>query len=220
MNPEYNRSREENSGDRENQQNEERWRLEEQRRNRRLEELSQGQPDPYAPGEAQQWHPEPERPGGSGDRLSPPDPRLNQRIQELREAEARLIRRMEELRQEEAHLTRRLESLRLEEEERRFAEVHRTAIVAKVQQAIYYLTGALGVLLLLRVLLRLFAANPENQFAGFIYELSKPFVVPFETLFGTPTFGQAAFEFNTVIGRGVYALLSWLVVRLIRLIWS
>jgi hypothetical protein len=86
---------------------------------------------------------------------------------------------------------------------------------------IYFLSGALGVLLLLRVVLRLFGANPNNEFAQVIYGLSNPFVAPFDNLFGNPVPGRSqVFETNTLVAIVAYALLAWLVGRLIWLVWS
>ncbi|MBD0337257.1 MAG: YggT family protein, partial [Cyanobacteria bacterium Co-bin13] len=58
------------------------------------------------------------------------------------------------------------------------ARARRRAIVHRSMWAITYLVGALQILLGLRFLLRLSAANPDNTFAGFIYSLSQPFVAP------------------------------------------
>lgn len=143
-----------------------------------------------------------------------------QNLGELRQEEARLSRQLQELRQQEEYIHRRIEGIQLEEEERRIGEVRRRLALNKTNQVIYYLMGALGVLLVLRILLRLLGANPANQFAGFIYALSSPFVTPFETLFTTPTFGNSAFEFNALIAIAVYGLLTWLVIRLLELIWT
>ena len=116
---------------------------------------------------------------------------------------------------------RRSEELRLQDEERRIAAANHNAAIARVIQVIYFLTGALGVLLLLRVVLRLFGANPNNQFAQLIYSLSNPFVAPFANLFGTPVLSTSqVFDINTLIAIAAYALLAWLVGRLIWLIGS
>lgn len=116
--------------------------------------------------------------------------------------------------------SQRSERWQLYEEERRIAFAKRQAAVNKAVQFIYYLMGALGILLSLRVVLRLFGANPQNQFATFIYNLSQPFVIPFTNLFTNPTFGENnIFEINVLIAIGAYALVTWLVVRLIYVIW-
>ncbi|MCT7972351.1 YggT family protein [Laspinema olomoucense] len=143
-----------------------------------------------------------------------------QNLGELRQEEARLSRQLQDLRQQEEYINRRIEGIQLEEEERRIADIRHRLALSKTNQVIYYLMGALGVLLVLRVVLRLLGANPDNQFAGFIYALSSPFVTPFETLFITPTFGNSAFEINALIAIAIYGLLTWLVIRLLQLIWT
>ncbi|WP_084639769.1 YggT family protein [Geitlerinema sp. PCC 9228] len=122
----------------------------------------------------------------------------------------------------EQHLKRSQpsEQWQLYQEERRIELAQREAAVNKAVQFIYYLAGALGILLSLRIFLRLFGANPQNQFAIFIYKLSQPFVAPFNNLFQNPTFGENnIFEINALIAIGAYALVTWLVVRLIYVIW-
>lgn len=116
---------------------------------------------------------------------------------------------------------RRSEELRLQEEERRIAIANRNAAITRLIQVLYFLTGALGVLLLLRVLLRLFGANPSNQFAQVIYGLSQPFVAPFANLFGNPAFGRShEFDINALVAIVAYAILTWLAGRLIWLVGS
>lgn len=97
----------------------------------------------------------------------------------------------------------------------------RNLTLRKIVSFIYYLTGALEILLFIRFILRISGANPENLFAKFIYALSNLFVAPFATLFQTPTFDPThTFEISALIAIGVYALLAWLVARLVWIIWS
>lgn len=115
----------------------------------------------------------------------------------------------------------RQEEIRLREEERRVTLANRNATVSKLVQIIYFLTGALAVLLLLRMILRMFGANPDNTFAQFIYNLSDPFYAPVANLFGTPKFGNSqVFEINALVAIVAYAVLGWLVGRLVWLIGS
>ena len=114
----------------------------------------------------------------------------------------------------------RSEELRLQDEERRIAAANRNAAVTRIVQLVYFLTGALGVLLLLRVVLRLLAANPNNQFAQVIYGLSNPFVAAFANLFGNPVLGRSVVDINALVAIVAYALLGWLVGRLIWLVLS
>jgi len=115
----------------------------------------------------------------------------------------------------------RHEEIRLREAERRVTLANRNATVSKLVQIIYFLAGALGMLLLLRMILRLFGANPDNTFAQFIYNLSEPFYAPVANLFGTPKFGNSqVFEINALVAIAAYAILGWLVGRLVWLIGS
>lgn len=106
-------------------------------------------------------------------------------------------------------------------QERRSAVAQRNAALARTINIIYYLAGALEILLLLRFILRIAGANPDNAFARVIYGLSNIFVAPFATLFQTPALDpDQAFDINALIALVVYALLAWLVARLVWIIWS
>ncbi len=71
---------------------------------------------------------------------------------------------------------------------------------------------------MLRFILRVTGANPDNTFAQFIYNLSAPFVAPFSTLFVSPTAdgGANIFDVNLLIAIVVYALLGSLAVWLVQ----
>ena len=104
---------------------------------------------------------------------------------------------------------------------RRRTVSRRNLALRKVVSFIYYLAGALEILLFIRFILRITGANPENLFARFIYGLSTPFVAPFATLFQTPTFDPShTFDISALIAIVIYALLAWLVARLVWIIWS
>ncbi|MGF1497879.1 MAG: YggT family protein [Elainellaceae cyanobacterium] len=112
------------------------------------------------------------------------------------------------------------EERRLREEQRRMDIERRNLIVERITSGVYYLVGALEVLLLLRFILRLTGANVENTFARVIYGLSEPFAAPFSTLFISPTFAgdRNIFDVNLLVAIVVYALLGVLVGRLIQVI--
>jgi YggT family protein len=88
---------------------------------------------------------------------------------------------------------------------------------ALVTQIIGAILGILEILLGLRFLLKLIAANPNSGFAVFIYGITKPLVAPFTALVGTPTSGGTILEVTTLIAMAVYALLFWVVVRVVRI---
>ncbi|MEM6423985.1 MAG: YggT family protein [Cyanobacteria bacterium P01_H01_bin.119] len=112
------------------------------------------------------------------------------------------------------------EKQRLRQAEHQVKQSQQNAIAHKFEQGIYFLVGALELLLALRFILRLSSANPSNTFAGVIYGLSEPFVTPFSTLFISPTFNGSAniFDVNLLIAMISYLVLMFLVVWLIRII--
>ena len=86
----------------------------------------------------------------------------------------------------------------------------------KATQWIWVALGIVEVLIGLRVLLKLIAANPASPFAAFIYNLSDIFLFPFVGLVGTPAAGGVVLELSSIIAMLVYALLAW---GLERIVW-
>jgi hypothetical protein len=81
---------------------------------------------------------------------------------------------------------------------------------------IWLFFGAVEVLIGLRVLLKLMAANPNNPFANLIYSLSYLFVWPFVGLTATPSLEGIVLEIPSLIAMLVYALVA---VGIERLVW-
>ena len=82
---------------------------------------------------------------------------------------------------------------------------------------IWAVLGLLQILLGLRFLLKLIAANPDSGFAVLIYGITKPFIAPFALLAGTPTAGGVILEATTLIAMAIYALLFWGIVSVVRI---
>jgi len=91
--------------------------------------------------------------------------------------------------------------------------------VYKVTQLVWLLFGILEGLIGFRVILKLIAANPNNWFTFFVYQLSDFFLWPFLTITGTPEFAGHVLEIPAIIAMLVYALLGWIIVRLIWVIF-
>jgi YggT family protein len=113
------------------------------------------------------------------------------------------------------------EAFRLRQEENRLGNARRSNTYIWVVNSIYWVVGMLEILLALRFALRFFGANPQNEFARMINNFSAPFIAPFSTLFISPTSdgGANIFDVNILIAIIVYALLSYLVVSLVRFIF-
>ena len=89
---------------------------------------------------------------------------------------------------------------------------------SKLVQAIYLVFGIVEALIAIRFVLKLLAANPAAGFATFIYGLTAPLVAPFVGLFGAPQAGGSVLEFNALVALVVYALVAWLVAKVVWLL--
>ena len=89
----------------------------------------------------------------------------------------------------------------------------------RVSQFIWLLFGGLEALLGIRVVLRVIGANPANLFTAFVYQLSDLFLWPFRSIVADPTFQNMTLEITSIIAMLVYAVLGWIVVRLIWVIF-
>jgi hypothetical protein len=91
--------------------------------------------------------------------------------------------------------------------------------VYKISQFIWLLFGGLEALIGIRVILMLIGANPGNWFTAFVYQLSELFLWPFRNLVTNPSFQNLTLEVTSIIAMLVYALLGWIIVRMIWVIF-
>ncbi len=111
--------------------------------------------------------------------------------------------------------------LNVHEKERSIAAANQNSAIARVVNITYFLFGMLELLLAVRVILHLVGANADNGFANFIYGLSAPFVALFVSLLKNPVLTTTSvLEVTTIIAMIVYAMLAWLIGRLIWLALS
>jgi hypothetical protein len=90
--------------------------------------------------------------------------------------------------------------------------------VSNVDWVVWTLLGILEILLGLRLVLKLIAANANSGFAVFIYGATKFFTAPFSGLLGKPATAEGSiFEVTTLIAMVVYALLFWVIVRVVHI---
>lgn len=94
--------------------------------------------------------------------------------------------------------------------------------IQQVEQMIYFALGALEVLLFFRFILKFTGASPTSSFVTFIYSSSQIFISPFEGIFrravsqGIET--SSIVEPSTLIAIVVYAILTWGIVSLVRMV--
>jgi hypothetical protein len=75
-------------------------------------------------------------------------------------------------------------------------------------------------LISLRFLLRLIGSNPDNAFASLVYAVSTPFVRIFRGLTPSPSYQGIVIEIYALIALVVYALLGWLFVKLMWILFA
>jgi len=91
--------------------------------------------------------------------------------------------------------------------------------VAKVMDYLQWVLLALELLFLLRFVLKLIGADPNNPFAQALYNFTGFFLYPFHGIVPTTTIGpngNGVIEWSTLIGMAVYALLFYLIKLLLR----
>jgi uncharacterized membrane protein len=88
----------------------------------------------------------------------------------------------------------------------------------RLTNIIWTILSLLEISLGLRFVLKLIAANAKSGFAVFMYGITAPFLVPFTALVGTPASGRVILEVTTLIAMAVYALLFWIIVRVLRVL--
>ncbi len=98
------------------------------------------------------------------------------------------------------------------DKERSLARVERFRSVGN------WIIGAVCALLGARVLLYLFAANPDAGFTRFIESVTAPLVSPFVSLFGEPAVGAAVLDTAGLAALIVYPIVGYGLVSLIKML--
>lgn len=89
-------------------------------------------------------------------------------------------------------------------------------LIGLIQLAFGMLEGLIG----LRFMLKLMAANPANPFASLVYFLTSPFLWMFQGLTRTPSFEGIEIEFFSLVAMVVYALIGWIIIQLLWVLFS
>lgn len=102
----------------------------------------------------------------------------------------------------------------------RDAVAERRFQLQRASQLIWLVTGILEGMFGLRFLLKLIASNPENAFVRLLYGFTELFLRPFLTIQPTPEAGGMALEISTLIAMAVYALVAWVLVKVLWVIFD
>jgi uncharacterized protein YggT (Ycf19 family) len=86
-------------------------------------------------------------------------------------------------------------------------------------QLVYLIFGVIDGLLLIRLVLKLLGANPNAGFSSWVYGFTDIFLAPFRGLLPNVISGQSIFEMSAVVAILVYALVGWVIARLIAILF-
>jgi uncharacterized membrane protein len=100
------------------------------------------------------------------------------------------------------------------------AAERKTRSYAAIDQFVYLIFGIIQILLLARFAFRLTAANPGAGIVAAVYALTEPLMIPFRIVFPTQQAAGAVFEWSILVAMFFYALLAWIIMRLIRIIYT
>src|SRR5205085_11989250 len=85
----------------------------------------------------------------------------------------------------------------------------------RLTQLVYWVFGLIEGLIAIRLILKALGANPSAGYSEFIYSITAPLVAPFIGLFSNPAYQNSLLELSSIVGLIVYALLAWLIAKLL-----
>lgn len=89
----------------------------------------------------------------------------------------------------------------------------------RAMDVIYLMFGVIDGLLLIRLALKLLGANRGAAFTQWVYNVSDFFLAPFHNLLPTIGNEQSQLEMSVIVAILVYALIAWVLARLMAIIF-
>lgn len=81
-------------------------------------------------------------------------------------------------------------------------------------QIVWYILAAIEIALAFRIALKLLAANTGAGFTSFVYGITYPFVLPFQSVFGVTRIAGSSFEWTTMLAMFVYWVIAVAIIKL------
>lgn len=91
----------------------------------------------------------------------------------------------------------------------------RSPIETVMERVVWFVFGAIEIVIAIRFVLTLLGANAEAGFVRFMYAVSDVFMAPFNAILSTDRVSGATFEWSALVAIVVYALIAWGLVALI-----
>lgn len=98
-------------------------------------------------------------------------------------------------------------------------EQERRLYTFKATQLVWLLLGILEALIAMRIGLKLIGANADNLIVSMVYQFTSLFLFPFDGLIGSLSTGNIVLEFSSIFAMLVYALIAYVVNKLILLVF-
>jgi uncharacterized protein YggT (Ycf19 family) len=89
------------------------------------------------------------------------------------------------------------------------------SFATKLVRIVMLIGGIVSILLLVRIVFVALGANPENEFAAFIYRVTDILVAPFIGILSNKTIGGIVVDIAAVVALLIYAIATAIVARLI-----
>lgn len=107
------------------------------------------------------------------------------------------------------------------EPEHKFGEAPSPSVL-KFNRIVNYIFVIIESLIGLRLLLKVLGGNPGNGFVAFVYNITQPFVYPFQSAFSwqTADTGIGVLEFGSLLAIAFFVLLNYAIVKLIWILSS
>jgi hypothetical protein len=91
----------------------------------------------------------------------------------------------------------------------------RSPIETVLARVVWFVFGAIEILIAIRFVFTLLGANAEAGFVKLMYTASDVFMAPFNAIFSTGRVSGATIEWSALVAVAVYALIAWGLVALI-----
>lgn len=98
--------------------------------------------------------------------------------------------------------------------------VQKAAQYSALDQVVYLIFGLFELLLLIRFFFKLTGANPAAGIVQFVYAFTNVLMAPFRFIFPTSAIEGAQFEWSVLVAIFFYALLAWVIMKLIRIAYT
>ena len=119
---------------------------------------------------------------------------------------------------EESHVTTSAAGAPVAADETEY--VSRVSPTRRAIEVVYLVFGIINGLLLIRLVLKLLAANPDAGFTTFLYGVTDFFLAPFRGLLPAIVNGKSVFEPSVLVAILIYALVAFALAKIVEITFA